>query len=178
MPFLCKVLGLPRYTNNSLRPTAIRQLKRSGAEDREVMNITGHQSIKTLSNYHLAPSVERKRKLAVAISTGNRKMTKSADETEADVQHSPEILPKPLPKNLPQSSAKSFPQSLLSPQPSTSKNSSLLDTLNDSFNETMLVYEDELNVIEVPDISKVEVIAVEKKVAKGKKEQHNAAAIE
>ena len=173
LPSLCEVLGLQRYTNNSLRPTAIRQLKRSGAEDREVMNITGHKSVKTLSNYHLAPSIDRKRKLAEAISTGNRKSADLAEENELAPDPLPQASRLPLADLLCEPFAKPLPQSapknkILPKQPKPSTSNASNDTFsldfNDSFDESLLVLEDDLNVIEMPE--NVEIVVKETKKQK------------
>ena len=81
IPKLCVSLGLPRYTNNSLRPTAIRQMKRGGAEDREIMSVSKHKKIETLSHYQPDPSSARKRHMAESIANGGRKIANLENPT-------------------------------------------------------------------------------------------------
>ena len=41
LPSLSTLCGLPRYTNDKMRPTAIQLLKRASFSDREIMSISG-----------------------------------------------------------------------------------------------------------------------------------------
>ena len=45
LPTLSTICGLPRYTNDKMRPTAIQLLKRSSFSDREIMQISGTKNI-------------------------------------------------------------------------------------------------------------------------------------
>ena len=51
MPTLTKIFDLKRFTNNSIRPTAIRSMKRGGASDREITTVSGHRDEKSLQHY-------------------------------------------------------------------------------------------------------------------------------
>ena len=51
LPHLCGVLGLPRFTNNAIRPTSIQAMKRAEFSDREIQNITGHRDANSLRHY-------------------------------------------------------------------------------------------------------------------------------
>jgi hypothetical protein len=73
---LSEALGLPRLTNGQIRPTTIRTLKRNGAEDREIMTISGHKEMATLNNYNPNVALERQIQLAQAISNGGKKRSR------------------------------------------------------------------------------------------------------
>ena len=51
MPTLTRIFDLKRFTNNSIRPTAIRSMKRGGASDREIATVSGHRDEKSLQHY-------------------------------------------------------------------------------------------------------------------------------
>ena len=51
MPPLTRIFDLKRFTNNSIRPTAIRSMKRGGASDREIATVSGHRDEKSLQHY-------------------------------------------------------------------------------------------------------------------------------
>ena len=54
MPKICKILDLPRrYTNHCVRATGINILKRSGIDDRDIVKLTGHKAVSSLSCYVL-----------------------------------------------------------------------------------------------------------------------------
>ena len=72
LPTLCDALGLDRLTNCSIRPTAIRNMKRAGIEDREVATISGHKNIATLQNYAPQPPMKRRKEISRAIGSGGR----------------------------------------------------------------------------------------------------------
>ena len=66
LPTLSKVLGIPHLTNCQVRPSVIGKMK-NVAEDREVMEVTDHVDPRSLENYHLTPSFERRLDMATAI---------------------------------------------------------------------------------------------------------------
>ena len=74
LPTLCEALGLKRCTNNQIRPTAIRYIKRGGFSDREIMTISGHKTAETLKHYDPKPSTERQMGMACAISNAGSKV--------------------------------------------------------------------------------------------------------
>jgi hypothetical protein len=80
MPDLSEALGLPRLTNGQIRPTTIRTLKRIGAEDREIMSISGHKEMATLNNYNPNVALERQIQLAQAISNGGKKRAREPNQ--------------------------------------------------------------------------------------------------
>lgn len=67
MPKLSAACGVPRLTNNQIRPYVIRSLKRAGFEDRVITTLSGHKRIATLINYDPAPEVQTKNLMAKAI---------------------------------------------------------------------------------------------------------------
>ena len=69
VPKLMEAVEHSRLTNNSIRPTTIRSMKRSGIEDRAIMTVTGHRCPQTLDNYDPEPTLEKKLDMANAIST-------------------------------------------------------------------------------------------------------------
>ena len=66
LPTLSKVLGIPHLTNCQVRPSVIGKMK-NVADDREVMEVTDHVDPRSLENYHLTPSFERRLDMATAI---------------------------------------------------------------------------------------------------------------
>jgi len=70
MPKLSKALNLPKIKNRQVRPTAIRLLKRASFEDREIISVSGHKTISTLSHYDPAPSTSKQIEMARAIANG------------------------------------------------------------------------------------------------------------
>ena len=55
-----KILGGKKFTNHSIRATAITNMKRAEIADRKIIGITGHKSIENLSNYDAALSMVKK----------------------------------------------------------------------------------------------------------------------
>ena len=92
-PLLCEVLGIEDYKNNQLRPLSVTKMKKSGAEDRELMKMTGHKSLKSVDHYDSKllkerqldlsrsimdiPIPSRKRKSSTSISMENGSKTAS-----------------------------------------------------------------------------------------------------
>ena len=70
LPILCEVAGVDKYNNNSIRPTAIRFLKRAKAEDREIMKFSGHKSVGTLQHYDSGMEKDRQLQLSRCIGDG------------------------------------------------------------------------------------------------------------
>ena len=93
LPTLSTTVSEKRFTNNSVRPTSIRQMKRAGLEDREVIFVSGHKDPKTLANYDPLPTWEKRRKMANAIASGSRSSTTSepspSTSTSNDASPSP-----------------------------------------------------------------------------------------
>ena len=79
LPDLTETLDLPRLTNGSIRTSAIRAMKRSGFEDREVMKISGHLRAETLSNYNPVPHISKRLKMAASISNHGQEFTPKVD---------------------------------------------------------------------------------------------------
>ena len=68
VPELCEAAGVEKCKNNQLRPTAIMMMKRAGAEDREIIKISGHLSKNTLQHYDATLEKDRQLFLSKAIS--------------------------------------------------------------------------------------------------------------
>ena len=115
LPTLCKALGLERYTNQQMRPTGVRLMKRGGAEDRDVVKVTG-QHPETLKHYDTV--LLKERQLALARSIQNCGSTSKSSIMDAGTSNSPK----------PSTSKSSIMDAgtSTSPKPSTS-NSSIMD---------------------------------------------------
>ena len=72
LPTLTELVSGKRFTNNSVRPTSIRQLKRAGMEDREVTSLSGHKDPNSLQHYDPGPGMAKMAKMAEAIANGKR----------------------------------------------------------------------------------------------------------
>ena len=70
LPSLCEALELERCTNQQLRPSAIRSLKRGRIGDRDIMKFSGHTSHMTLENYDSVLEEERHLEMSRLISNG------------------------------------------------------------------------------------------------------------
>ena len=77
-PLLCEALGLEHCTNQQLRCTGIRSMKRGGAEDREICKMSGHGTSTTLQHYDSVLEEERHLELSRLISNGGRKRKASS----------------------------------------------------------------------------------------------------
>lgn len=75
LPSVTKALGLPKFTNHSLRGTGIRLLKRMGYGDRDIAKISGHKRLDSLNNYDPAPTFENKKRTSLLL-TGNCQLKK------------------------------------------------------------------------------------------------------
>ena len=65
---LCDALGIEGdYKNNQLRPLSVNNMKKSGAEDREMMKMTGHKSLSSLNHYNSKLLEERQSDLSRSI---------------------------------------------------------------------------------------------------------------
>ena len=65
---LCNALGIEGdYKNNQLRPLSVNNMKKSGAEDREMMKMTGHKSLSSLNHYNSKLLEERQSDLSRSI---------------------------------------------------------------------------------------------------------------
>ena len=73
MPKICKILDLPRrYTNHCVRATGINILKRSGIDDRDIVKLTGHKAVSSLSHYNPHNNMEKKIAMAGAMLLSKR----------------------------------------------------------------------------------------------------------
>ena len=69
LPALCEVANVPRLTNNSIRPTSIRAMRRGGFDRNVVAFVSGHKDPDTLMNYDGLTTLD-KTKLALSIQKG------------------------------------------------------------------------------------------------------------
>ena len=73
MPKTCKLLDLPRrYTNHCVRTTGINLLKRSGIDDRDIVKLSGHKAVSSLSHYNPHNNMEKKIAMAGAMLLSKR----------------------------------------------------------------------------------------------------------
>ena len=75
-PMLCKLVDVERRTNNNIRPTTIRNMKRGGATDREIITVTGHRDTRNLPSYD--PNVGNEKAYAMAKSIGDAGLVKKS----------------------------------------------------------------------------------------------------
>ena len=90
VPELCRAVGVPRCTNQQLRPTSVQSMKRGGAEDREIVKVTG-QHVETLKHYDSTLLRERQHELALSISNMGRKRKATASISEATNSKTPAL---------------------------------------------------------------------------------------
>ena len=93
LPNLCIALGLEKCTNQQLRPTAIRNMKRGGAEDRDIIKISGHWNEKTLDHYDSTLTKDRQFHLCRLISGMSMSISKKRKAPSSSI--SMDIIPKP-----------------------------------------------------------------------------------
>ena len=67
LPTLTMLVSNTRYTNNSVRPSSITNMKKGHIEDRKIMDITGHKKVETLSHYNSEISSFDRRTASTAI---------------------------------------------------------------------------------------------------------------
>ena len=53
-------MGVARLTNNQLRPSSIRAMKRAGKSDRFICTVTKHKRESTLANYDPEPELDER----------------------------------------------------------------------------------------------------------------------
>ena len=83
LPDISVLLNIPRLTNGQTRPTCVRNLKRAGAEDREIMFITGHKNPMSLKNYDPNPDFDKVLDMSMTLSNGGKsKKKKSATKVK------------------------------------------------------------------------------------------------
>jgi hypothetical protein len=58
MPYICKNVGVQRYTGNSLRATAIQAMSDAGFETRNILFMTDQKHEESLKTYSQRPSTE------------------------------------------------------------------------------------------------------------------------
>ena len=93
LPHLCKIVGVARYTNKSIRPTSIRNMKQGGATDREISTVSGHRNQASLVHYD--PVVTNNTALAMADSVSNAGLPPMAKRLG--------LMPPPVPRINPNS---------------------------------------------------------------------------
>ena len=84
LPSLTELVSGKRFTNNSVRPTSIRQMKRAGMEDREVASVSGHKDPNSLKHYYPGPGMAKMAKMAEAIANGKRKSVSATVTSSAE----------------------------------------------------------------------------------------------
>ena len=93
-------VGARRQTNNSIRPTTVRNLRRDGYEGREICEITNHRDPNSLIHYDGASDMSEKFKKASAIlkikpSVASRVTTTITSSEIAEVMPLLETMPGP-----------------------------------------------------------------------------------
>ena len=56
---ICELLGMKRYTNHTLRVTAVTNLRRDNFNTKQIMSITGHKSSASLEIYQKISGAEK-----------------------------------------------------------------------------------------------------------------------
>ena len=96
-PLLCEVLGIEgNFKNNQLRPLSVRNMKKSGAEDRDLMKMTGHKNLKSVDHYDSKLLRERQLDLSrsiMEIPIPKRKSSSISMETKTDENSENESIP-------------------------------------------------------------------------------------
>ena len=72
---------MARLRNNQVRPTAIRNMKRGGLDDRFIQTVTDHVVLATLGNYDPEPEMTERLDGAVAIMTVQKPKIRRRVET-------------------------------------------------------------------------------------------------
>ena len=72
---------MARLRNNQIRPTAIRNMKRGGKDDRFIQTVTDHVVLATLGNYDPEPEMTERLDGAVAIMTVQKPKIRRRVET-------------------------------------------------------------------------------------------------
>ena len=83
LPKLSVALGLERFTNDRIRPTSIRLLKRAEFSDRQMMSLTRHKSVGTLQNYDPSPTLKVHAGMATAISNAGSEQDQETPKTNS-----------------------------------------------------------------------------------------------
>jgi hypothetical protein len=86
MPKFSNAIGVQHLTNNQIRPTGIRLLKRAGHDDRSIMTVTGHKCMETLKFYDPEPTFQNKAAMAAAISSLGKAPPQKAFRPQEEVQ--------------------------------------------------------------------------------------------
>jgi hypothetical protein len=86
MPKFSNAIGVQHLTNNQIRPTGIRLLKRAGHDDRSIMTVTGHKCMETLKFYDPEPTFQNKAAMASAISSLGKALPQKAVRPLEEVQ--------------------------------------------------------------------------------------------
>ena len=73
LPILTQIVDAKRCTNKQERTTAVRIMKRSGATDREISNVTGHVRESSLAHYDPWLMTEKSNTMALALSNAGIK---------------------------------------------------------------------------------------------------------
>ena len=161
LPNICEALNVERYTNASIRPTAIRAMKRCGAEDREVASISGHRNLASLRHYEPGPCTEKLFDLAQAISTSGAKRPRlSATITSEEAQNQSQDQTPNQDQNHNQDRNKNQDQN---------QNQNVVE-------ETLTVPADEIEVIDF-DIDQVEVVVEKSEIVDKDSNKENESAL-